>query len=95
MRGVYRRNNAATTIVAVFRGSKQKKVFRTFRRAIVLLQAEQRRKLAIARVRKIRDPYCDMTFKECKSLLKTEQSSLEKAVAEKDFRLAATLEAKM
>jgi myosin heavy subunit len=80
---------------SAIRCNKQRRLFVAVTRAIVRVQSEQRRKVAVEQVRKLRDPFCDTSFKECLRLLLFEQSRLEDAVNSKDFRLAADLEAKM
>lgn len=92
---MHKRNKAANKLAAAYRSSRQRRVYVSFLRSIVLLQSSQRRKEAIERARKLRDPYCDLTFQECKKALKIEEGRLEKAVASKDFKAAAELEVKM
>lgn len=91
----YMEMKSASRIVASFRRHKQQHLYASLRRAIVKVQAEQRRRLAVDHVRKLRDPYCDMTFRECKHLLHTQQNDLDEAVKRKDFRTAADLESKV
>lgn len=91
----YRQHRAATKLAATERAWKQHRMYLTARRGVIRLQAEKRRRDAFERVRKIRDPYIDMTFKECQKLLLSVQSRLEKAVGNKNFRLAAELEVKV
>jgi myosin heavy subunit len=90
-----RERKAAAAIVALVRGRKQMLLYAATRQAVIRIQTEQRRLIAVNRVRKIRDPFCEMTYRECKKLLVAEQESLDSAVAAKNFRLAAKLEAKM
>jgi myosin heavy subunit len=90
-----RQTKAATRLTAAIRRFKQENVYQGFRRAVIQVQAEQRRKFAIRSARRLRDPFVDMTFRECQELLKKEKSRLDQAVARKNFRLAAELEAKM
>jgi myosin heavy subunit len=92
---IYRKAKASSTLAASYRSFKQQKVYSAFRRAVVLLQAEQRRKQAIEQARKLRDPFCDMTFRDCRAFLGTEQMKLDEAVAKQNFRVAADLEVKM
>jgi myosin heavy subunit len=92
---VNRRRKAANKIASVYRSRVQHKRYMSIRSACITVQALQRCKIAKERVKKLRDPFFDMTYKEVKRLLKTEQSHLETAVSKKDFKAAAELEAKM
>jgi myosin heavy subunit len=91
----YRRVRSATKIAAGIRCYSQRQRFIAVTRRIVQIQSEQRRRMAVERVRKVRDPFCDMSFKECRRLLLSEQSLFDDAVNSKNFRHAAELEAKM
>jgi myosin heavy subunit len=91
----YREVRSATKIAAGIRCYSQRQRFIAVTRKIIRIQAVQRRKMAFERVRKVRDPYCDMSFKECRRLLRSEQSLLDDAVNSKDFRAAAKLETTM
>jgi myosin heavy subunit len=91
----YREVRSATKIAACIRCYSQRQRFIAVTRVIVQIQSEQRRKLAVERVRKVRDPFCDMSFRECRHLLRSEQSLFDDAVDSKDFRLAAELEPKV
>ena len=82
-------------MAAWVRRCKQERAYVRIRTAIVKLQAEQRRKFATERVIRIRDPYYDLSFKDCKAVLKMEQERLAEAVKSKKFRQAADLEKKM
>jgi hypothetical protein len=75
--------------------NKQVKVFQVTRLAIIKIQSLQRKRSAVEVVRKMRDPFCDMAYKDLKQLLKSERSRLADAVKSKDFRAAAEIEAKM
>jgi hypothetical protein len=92
---VNRNRRAATKLVSVVRRYKQKQSFRKTKSAIVLLQSQQRRMGAFNSVRKLRDPFIDMTFRDCKRLLRENQKELDDAIKSKNFRRAAALEAKM
>jgi len=91
----YRERRAASKLVATVRRYKQQRLYNSVRMAVVQIQAEQRRKIAFDRVRKIRDPYCDMSYRECRRLLRSEQQRLDEYVKAKNFRGAAKLEEKM
>jgi hypothetical protein len=82
-------------MVAWARRCWQQRKYNRFRQALVKLQAEHRRKEAVEYARKVRDPYFDLSFRDCKTLLKSEQERLEDAVKAKKFRQAADLEVKM
>lgn len=82
-------------IQSIYRKNKYAGLYKSTRSRIVLIQSVQRRKIAERRVRKIRDPYCDHTYKDMKQLLKSEKIALENAVKAQDFKLAAEKETKM
>jgi myosin heavy subunit len=88
-------HRAASRIQALFRKNTQSQVFAATRTKIILIQSVQRRKMAQKRAQKIRDPYCDHTYKDMKELLKTEKEAMVKAVNMQDFKSAAEMEAKM
>ena len=91
----YRNDKAASLMAAWARQCKQRKEYMKLIAAFTQVQAFRRRQLASERVRKIRDPFCDMSFKECKQLLESEQARLQEAVKSKKFRQAADLEKKV
>ena len=95
MRKKRRETKAASFMAAWARQCKQRRIFAHFISAVIKLQSAQRRKAAYERVRNIRDPYCDMTFKECMQLLESERGRLEEAAKAKKFRQAADLEKKV
>lgn len=95
MRKKYREAKAASLMAAWARRCRQQSMYHTIRQAMIKLQAEQRRKQAVARVLRIRDPYYDLSYKDCKNLLKSEQERLDEAIKTKKFRRAADLENKM
>jgi myosin heavy subunit/predicted transcriptional regulator len=88
----YRRHHATSKIIAAYRRYKQASRFATMRSVAVFIQSQQRRKIAVERVRHIRDPYVDMSYRDMKKLCKTEQARLDKAVAKKNFAVAAEIE---
>lgn len=90
-----RRAKTATKLAAVFRRHKQSKLFAVVVHAVVRIQSQQRRRAATQKLKKLRDPYWDMTFRDCRRLLLSEQSRLDAAVKGQDFGLAAELEGKM
>jgi hypothetical protein len=87
--------DAANKISSKFRGYRQQRKYQRTRNGFITCQASVRRKIAVKRVRKIRDPYCDLSFRECKQLMNNVQAKLDQAVKEKDFRRAALLETKV
>lgn len=86
---------AVTKIAANVRKYRQVQAYNKILRGVIKIQSAQRRKQAVQAAVRLRDPFYDMSFKECQSLLQSEQSGLDDAVASKDFALAAKLEAKM
>ena len=92
---VYRKKRAATKINSVFRMAREVKKWKGIRLAIIKVQSLHRKRAAVQVVRKMKDPFCDMTYKDLKQLLKAEKTRLSEAVSSKDFRTAAEIEAKM
>jgi myosin heavy subunit len=86
---------AASKISSGYRMNKQLKAFRATKLAIIKIQSLQRRRSAVKVAGKLRDPFCAMTYGDLKQLLKSEKTCMDIAVNEKDFRLAAEIEAKM
>ncbi|KAL7556939.1 hypothetical protein ACA910_005291 [Epithemia clementina (nom. ined.)] len=91
----YREAKAASLVAAWVRRCKESSKYKKLQSAFIRIQAHRRRQLATQRVRKIRDPYCDMSFNDCKELLASEQIRLQEAVKSKKFRQAADLEKKI
>ena len=87
-----RRMMAASKIQATFRMRKELKAFNMFIDAVVKVQAQARRIGAVNRVQKIRDPYGDLSFQELEKIHEGECSKLEKAIANKQYDLAADIE---
>jgi myosin heavy subunit len=90
-----RQHRAATRIASVYRRRHDQKHFVALKRGIVTIQSYQRGKIAVHTVRKIRDPFYDLSFRECQQLLSKQHDELNKAIEQSDFRLAAELEAQM
>lgn len=90
-----RLRNAAAKIAALARGHKERQQFAITLQAVIRIQAELRRLLALNRVRKIHDPFYDLTYRECNRLLIAEKERLDKAVQDKLYHYATELEAKM
>jgi myosin-7 len=80
---------------AIFRRWKLSRMYGVARSKVIKIQSHQRRRLATRRVRKMRDPYCDHSYKDIKKLLKVEKGAMETAVKAQDFILAAKQEAKV
>jgi myosin heavy subunit len=89
---IHRRNRAATKIISSYRMSKAVRLLKTTRRAAIEIQSLLRRRIAMKIVRNKRDPFCDMTFKDLKALLKSETARMNDAVKTQDFKLAAEIE---
>ena len=87
-----RRMFAASKIQSTFRMRKQLKAFNMFVDAVIKVQSQARRISAVNRVQKIRDPYGDLSFQELKKIHEEECSKLEKAIANKQYDLAADIE---
>ena len=88
-------NRGFAKLQAIFRKNESAKLYSETRTKIILVQSLQRKRMAEKQARKIRDPYCDHTYKDMKQLLKTEKLALDNAVRAQDFKLAAELEARM
>jgi myosin heavy subunit len=86
---------AASKIAGLARRYIQRLQYSATLRAIVRIQTLQRRILAVHRVRKLEDPFYDLTFRECKALLLTEKQKLESAVRDRNFNRAKELEQSM
>mmetsp|Transcript_29118 Transcript_29118/g.58488 ORF Transcript_29118/g.58488 Transcript_29118/m.58488 type:complete len:1958 (-) Transcript_29118:922-6795(-) len=86
---------AVNKISSAFRMHKERKAYRSVLACTVRLQCLGRRVVARERVRKLRDPYWDKTFKELNVLHSEMLSQLDKAAGAKDFKAAANLEKKI
>jgi hypothetical protein len=91
----YRMDRAANSINASCRGHCQRKCYHAMRRAVILVQSLQRRKAGVIRARKLRDPFCDKSFKELSKLHEAERIRLDEAVKARSFKLAAEIEKKL
>jgi myosin heavy subunit len=89
---IHRRNRAATNIACLYRMSKAVRLLNTARSAAIKIQSLLRRQIAWKIVRKKRDPFGDMTYKDLKALLKPETARMNDAVKAQDFKLAAEIE---
>ena len=90
-----RRYRAATRLAARYRTYTQRRNFVLVVKDVIKLQALQRKIGAKAKVRKLRDPYGDMTYDQVKQLLKSEQERLEGFVRDKMFQAAHKLETRI
>lgn len=88
----HRRIRASNKIAATYRMFKGKKEYKSILLCVVKLQCLGRRVVACVRVRRQRDPYCELTFTELDVLHKKELSRMDAAVNSKDFQLAAEIE---
>jgi myosin heavy subunit len=95
MIGKRKLRRASAKINALYRGSRQRRKYRNCLRAVVRLQAQQRRVAAVHRCKKLVDPFYDMNYAECKKLLASEQNRLDKAVVNQNFKVATELSASM
>ncbi len=88
----HRKNAALIKISSTYRMHKTKTIYQKTLQHVVRLQCLSRRVAACERVRMLRDPYLDLSFKELDDLHKAELIRLEKAVSAKDFKAAADIE---
>lgn len=95
MRKKYKASRASSKIAATYRMHLQVEALRASTKAAIKIQAQNRRMAACVAVRKLRDPFYDMSHKDLKGLLQSEKASLEEAISSKDFTKAAGIEAKM
>jgi myosin heavy subunit len=91
----YTKARAATRISSLYRKYSQVKIYAKDLSSIVKVQSLQRRRKAIYEANVLRDPFFGMTPKDLKTLLKSTQDALDKAVGANNFEKAAELEAKM
>jgi hypothetical protein len=90
-----RHHAAATRLSSLARRHQCQKKYALIRRSIISIQARQRSKLAAYRVKKIIDPFFDLSFQDCTKLLTLKQEELQTAIGTNDFHQAAALEAEM
>ncbi|KAL9188488.1 hypothetical protein ACHAXT_006866 [Thalassiosira profunda] len=90
-----RRIAASNTISSAYRMHKCRRAYKTTLKSAVRLQCLCRQTIARERVRAMRDPYLEMSFKELDALYKDEVSRMESAVSAKDFKTAADIEQKL
>lgn len=90
-----RRTAASQKIASTYRMSKEKRHFKSILFSIVKLQCIVRRACACERVRRMRDPFADLSFKELDALHEEEIARMDAAVNSKDFALAADIEKKL
>lgn len=91
----HRQERAATILAAAVRGFKMASAHSAAKKAAIKIQSMQRRKMAAQYVRRLRDPYHDLAYRDVKQLLRTKQNLLDEAIAAKDFKRAAELEVRM
>jgi hypothetical protein len=91
----YRANKASSKIAATYKMYLQVKILESCTNAVVKIQSHQRKIAAKLVARKLRDPFCGMSHKELKELLRSEMNCLENAVDSKDFKRAANIEEKV
>jgi hypothetical protein len=90
-----RQQKSASKIAALARGRYQRKRFSKFMFGVVGIQAHRRRIIVQARMRKLTEPFIDLTFKECKKLLADETQRMKEAFESNDLQLAKDIEAKL
>ena len=88
----YYRRLAATKIIACVRMVKQRSIFRKKKHLAIKLQSFQRKRQAMAYVKRVRDPFGHLCFDELTALYEAESKRLEKAVEMKDFKGAVESE---
>lgn len=91
----YRKQRAAKKISSAYRSHIYCQRYSAIRKGVIKLQALQRCRSAQNYVEKIRDPFAKLSFTEMKELLSSEQSLLDAAINQKNFKAAAGLEDKM
>lgn len=92
---LHRRTAASKKIASTYRMSKDRRRYKSTLVSIVKLQCIGRRAVACEMVRRMRDPFADMSFKELDALHKEEIARMDAAVDSKDFALAADIEKKL
>lgn len=95
MLGRRKLRRASAKINALYRGTRERRKYKASLKAVIRIQAEQRRLAAVHKRKKLEDPFYDMSYTQCKKLLSFEQSRLDKAVANQNFKVATELSAKM
>lgn len=95
MSAKHRIHRGLSRLQAIFRARYLETKYVLWRSMALKIQSQQRRRLAFARVRRLRDPYYDHTYNDVKKLLKEEKRAMEAAVKAQDFPLAAKKEAKV
>ena len=83
---------ATKKISSAYRMHKIRKSYKTTLWCCIKLQCMGRRIVAREKVRVLRDPYFDMTFKELDVLHREKVARMESAVNSKDFKTAADIE---
>jgi Myosin head (motor domain) len=92
---VRRTHRAASRIASTYRMHVQSRTFKVMIEAVIKIQSQHRKALAIQTVRKLQDPYWDMNYKDLKNLLTAEKARMEEAITAKDFQRAATIESEI
>lgn len=92
---VHKTQRAASKIGSTYRMHAQSKVYKSTIGAAVKIQSQQRKIAATQNARKLRDPYCDLSYNDLRSVLRNEKAQMEEAINAKDFQKAASIESKM
>jgi myosin heavy subunit len=87
-----RTQRAASKIASTYKMHVQYKIYMNAIKAVIKIQSQFRKCSAVRRARKLRDPYCDLTYRDIKKLLNTKKLQMEEAIKAKDFQRAATVE---
>ena len=88
----YHEQAAVTKIASIWKMRKAVLEYKTSQQAVLKLQTLCRKRLAIKFVRKLRDPYEEMSFKDLELLYQEKNECLEVAVQSKNFQIAAAME---
>jgi myosin heavy subunit len=89
---LHRQNAAANRIASTYRMHRDRKCYKAKLSFAVKLQCLMRKAMACELVKRMRDPYSDMAFKDLDNLYKDQLARMEDAVSSKDFALAANIE---
>jgi myosin heavy subunit len=95
MRASVRINNCASKITALARGCRQRKVYSKIVHDLILIQAIVRRRIVQRRLREMNDPFADLTYRDCQTLLAAETERMNLALKNNDFQLAKDIKAKL
>ncbi|KAG7356863.1 cystathionine beta synthase domain containing protein [Nitzschia inconspicua] len=86
---------ASSLIASTFKMYKQRRRFKATVSSVIAVQSFLRMVAAKQTLRKLRDPFCDMSMKELDKLYKQEKQVLDRAVMSKDYAAAAASESRL